>query len=435
MSPSGLHSLFESLAWAAALAVGWWTRRHEFAAVPLPMAGRRYPVYLLVLWLGAVAGAYGLGSLNVALAGVAGEGRSILGAIVGGVIAAEIYKGVFGISGSTGAVLVLPLAVAIAIGRIGCFLAGLPDYTYGTPSDLPWGVDFGDGIPRHPVQLYESITMALFALGFFLWLRRGRSRRPAMASISSSDSMALQRFLWEFLKPYPAVVGPFNVFHLAAWALVIYAAVMMRSRGPSMRSLKPYIFYGQTTSLCETCLRAGAGQDPDRGRRRLLPEALPRAWRAEDADLHRCGLLPELPGLSEARRHAAQAFQSRTHYGCPYDCGLCPDHEQHSCLALIEINEACNLTCPVCFAEFGAARGRAIAAWPRSSAMLETLVASEGEPDLVQISGGEPTHPSRRSSRSCSWRSSEADPPLMLNTNGVRIARDEPAFVAKLWPS
>src|SRR4029077_20246598 len=99
MSPSGLHSLFESLDWAAALAVGWWTRRHEFAALPLPMAGRRYPIYLLVLWLGAVAGAYGLGSLNVALAGVAGEGRSILGAIVGGGIVAGIYQGVLRLRG------------------------------------------------------------------------------------------------------------------------------------------------------------------------------------------------------------------------------------------------------------------------------------------------------------------------------------------------
>ncbi|HEX4571929.1 MAG TPA: hypothetical protein VH184_15960, partial [Dongiaceae bacterium] len=137
MSPAGLHSLFEALAWAAGLAAGWWARRHAFAAVRLPMEGRRYPVYLLILWLGAVAGAYGLGSLNLELAGISGEGRSILGAILGGVIAAEIYKGIFGIRGSTGAVLVLPLAVAIAIGRIGCFLAGLPDYTYGTPSNLP----------------------------------------------------------------------------------------------------------------------------------------------------------------------------------------------------------------------------------------------------------------------------------------------------------
>ena len=184
MSPSGLHSLFESLAWAAALAVGWWTRRHEFAAVPLPMAGRRYPVYLLVLWLGAVAGAYGLGSLNVALAGVAGEGRSILGAIVGGVIAAEIYKGVFGIRGSTGAVLVLPLAVAIAVGRSAACSPGCPT-TPMACRPLPWAVDLGDGIPRHPVQLYESVAMALF-LRLLSAAARAAARGRARASICSS---------------------------------------------------------------------------------------------------------------------------------------------------------------------------------------------------------------------------------------------------------
>jgi prolipoprotein diacylglyceryltransferase len=233
MSPSGLHSLFEALAWAAGLAVGWWARRHAFAAVRLPMEGRRYPVYLLILWLGAVAGAYGLGSLNLELAGISGEGRSILGAILGGVIAAEIYKGIFGIRGSTGAVLVLPLAVAIAIGRIGCFLAGLPDYTYGTPSNLPWAVDFGDGIPRHPVQLYESFTMALFALGFFLWLRSRPVDAAGYGFYFFAGFYGLQRFLWEFLKPYPAVLGPLNVFHLAAAALVLYAAFMLRVARPA----------------------------------------------------------------------------------------------------------------------------------------------------------------------------------------------------------
>src|SRR5262249_60623476 len=111
------------------------------------------------------------------LAGMRGEGRSILGAMVGGVIVAEIYKAIFGVRGSTGAVLVLPLAVAIAIGRIGCFLAGLPDYTYGTPSGLPWAVDFGDGIPRHPLPLYGSVTLALFAAGFLL-----RPRPPPAAA-------------------------------------------------------------------------------------------------------------------------------------------------------------------------------------------------------------------------------------------------------------
>ena len=85
--------------------------------------------------------------------------------------------------------------------------------------------------------------------------------------------------------------------------------------------------------------------------------------------------------------------QTRTELGCPYDCGLCPDHEQHSCLALIDVNEACNLTCPVCFADSSVHRTehRPLAEIER---MMDALVASEGEPDLLQLSGGEPTiHP------------------------------------------
>ena len=226
MHPMVLHSLFEGLAWVLAIAIGWWARRRYFSTVVLAMPGRRYPVYLLLLWLGAVAGAYGLGDLNLALAGMTGSGRSILGAIVGGIVVAEIYKAVTGVRGSTGAVFVLPLSIAIAVGRIGCFLAGLDDYTYGTPSDLPWGVDFGDGIHRHPVQLYESFAMAGFALFFFLWLRRRPQSAATYGFYLFAGFYGAQRFAWEFLKPYPAVIGPLNVFHLAAGFLLIYAIVM-----------------------------------------------------------------------------------------------------------------------------------------------------------------------------------------------------------------
>jgi phosphatidylglycerol:prolipoprotein diacylglycerol transferase len=225
MSPLALHSLFEGLAWIAAIAVGWWARRY-IDTPPL----RRYPVYLLLLWLGAATGAYALGDLNLYLAGAQGTGRSILGAIVGGIVVAEVYKAIFGIRGSTGAVFVLPLSVAIAIGRIGCFLAGLDDYTYGTSTSLPWGVDFGDGIHRHPVQLYESLSMAGFAL-FFVWLLR---RRPKIAAVDGFylfvGFYGAQRFVWEFLKPYPVIAGPVNLFHLAAGALVLYAVFMLRRR-------------------------------------------------------------------------------------------------------------------------------------------------------------------------------------------------------------
>lgn len=122
-------------------------------------------------------------------------------------------------------------------------------------------------------------------------------------------------------------------------------------------------------------------------------------------------------------------FQTRIAEGCPYDRGLCPDHEQHSCLAIIEVNETCNLTCPVCFADSGPDRP-GTRTLPQVEAMLDALVASEGEPDLVQISGGEPTlHPQIIEI----LQAAKARPirHLMLNTNGLRIARD-PAFVAEL---
>jgi uncharacterized radical SAM superfamily Fe-S cluster-containing enzyme len=121
--------------------------------------------------------------------------------------------------------------------------------------------------------------------------------------------------------------------------------------------------------------------------------------------------------------------QSRTEHGCPYDCGLCPDHEQHSCLALIEVNDVCNLTCPVCFAGSSPAHTnqRTLA---EIEFMLDTLVESEREPDLVQISGGEPTiHPQimdiLRLAKSKPIRH------IMINTNGIRIARDK-EFVKQL---
>ena len=123
------------------------------------------------------------------------------------------------------------------------------------------------------------------------------------------------------------------------------------------------------------------------------------------------------------------AFQSRTDYGCPFDCGLCPDHEQHSCLALIEINEHCNLTCPVCFADSAPARSKQLDL-ATIEKMLDALVASEGEPDLLQISGGEPTlHPDIIEILRAAKRRPIRH--LMMNTNGLRIAK-EPDFVAAL---
>jgi phosphatidylglycerol:prolipoprotein diacylglycerol transferase len=200
----------------------------------------RDPGYFIALGVGAIAGALLFGSLNLTFAGRWQLGHSIAGAIAGGIVSVEFFKRATGIRGSTGAQFVAPLALGIAIGRLGCFFAGLPDYTYGVPTSLPWGVDFGDGVQRHPVQLYESLAMAAF-LGFYLHgIAKGNEIVLTQGFYLFTGFYAVQRFAWEFLKPYPALIGPFNVFHLICFALFVYSLFMM-SRNHELRQTVPEI--------------------------------------------------------------------------------------------------------------------------------------------------------------------------------------------------
>jgi uncharacterized radical SAM superfamily Fe-S cluster-containing enzyme len=115
-------------------------------------------------------------------------------------------------------------------------------------------------------------------------------------------------------------------------------------------------------------------------------------------------------------------FNTKTHYGCPYDCGLCPDHEQHSCLTIIEITDRCNLTCPTCYAGSSPTYGRH-RTLAEVKSMLDTIVANEKEPDVVQISGGEPTlHP--QFFEILDYAKTLPIKHLMVNTNGIEIAKD-----------
>ena len=100
------------------------------------------------------------------------EGKTIVGALLGGLAGVEIAKRAIGAHGSSGDAFAFPLMLGIAIGRVGCFLSGLADHTYGNPTSLPWGVDFGDGVPRHPTQLYEIVF--LVALSALMHARRAR---------------------------------------------------------------------------------------------------------------------------------------------------------------------------------------------------------------------------------------------------------------------
>ena len=207
-----VHTAFDVLAWVAAGAAAWGLSR-------------------------AGVGACLFGTANLWLSGQPGFARSIEGAIAGGILAVELYKHARGIRLRTGARFALPLAVGVAVGRIGCYLSGLDDFTYGTPTALPWGHDFGDGIARHPVQLYESAAMAAFALVYLVQVQRRNAFVIDNGFYLAVGFYAAQRFLWEFLKPYAPLVGPLTLFHLLSIALGAYA-VFMIATAPSAANPK-----------------------------------------------------------------------------------------------------------------------------------------------------------------------------------------------------
>ncbi|MEO6758792.1 MAG: prolipoprotein diacylglyceryl transferase family protein, partial [Saprospiraceae bacterium] len=100
--------------------------------------------------------------------------KTIVGGLLGGLAGVEITKKFLGVTRSSGDLMTFPLMLGLAIGRLGCHLHGLADSTFGLPTTLPWGVDFGDGIPRHPVNGYEILFLAALALFIFTLA----SRRP-----------------------------------------------------------------------------------------------------------------------------------------------------------------------------------------------------------------------------------------------------------------
>src|SRR5947207_3664659 len=193
--------------------------------------------------------------------------------------------------------------------------------------------------------------------------------------------------------------------------------------------VRPYIFYDVVLSICPTCYAKVEGkivfQD---GSVYLLKKCSvhgsQRVLIADDVDYYRrCREVflkpPEMP----------LHYNTPVKWGCPYDCGLCTDHEQHSCLSLVEIADACNLRCPVCYASSGPDRPH-FRPLDQIERMLDAVVRNEGHPDVVQISGGEPTiHPDFFAVLDLA----KARPirHLMVNTNGIRIAESE-EFTARL---
>jgi prolipoprotein diacylglyceryltransferase len=233
-----IHASFDVLAWIAAGAAALWLSRTGRVSFPVPQPLRL--TYLAALVFGAGVGAVAFGSANLWLSGLPGVARSIEGAVAGAILAIETYKRIAGITTRTGARFALPFAVGVAVGRVGCFLSGLDDFTYGTPTSLPWAHDFGDGVARHPVQLYESLAMTAFAAVYVRRVLSGDRFFIANGFYLAVGGYGLQRFAWEFLKPYGTLLGPFTLFHLLSAAVLLYAIVMIatapKSESPHERA-------------------------------------------------------------------------------------------------------------------------------------------------------------------------------------------------------
>ena len=217
-----IHFLFDILSYLLGILLSWKVFRPQKQFIQ--EESLRYSYYVIVL-LGAVFGAIILGSLNLFYSIESQNilvGKSILGAIVGATIAVEIFKKVVKIKGSTGAYFVPSLAIGIAIGRLGCFFSGLEDYTYGIETNSIFGYDFGNGILRHPVQLYESLTMLLFFLYVVYIYFKNRNYFEKYIFYQFILLYATQRFIWEFLKPYETLVLRLNIFQLFCLGLIFY---------------------------------------------------------------------------------------------------------------------------------------------------------------------------------------------------------------------
>lgn len=147
--------------------------------------------------------------------------KTILGGLLGGLVGVEFTKKIIGVHTSSGDLMTYPLMLGLAVGRIGCHLAGLTDGTHGNPSALPWAIDFGDGIPRHPVNLYEVLVLGLLA--FYLYHREKKAPLPnGMRFKIFMVGYLSWRFLVEFIKPVWVMPIGISSIQLAAIMGLLY---------------------------------------------------------------------------------------------------------------------------------------------------------------------------------------------------------------------
>jgi len=221
------HPVFETLAYAAGYAVFRHLRSNQGDVVAEPQRWTGLAAAAVGALIGArllglaeqwptVMQAWNQGRILALL--ISPGGKTIVGGLLGGWLGVEIIKRLSNIHRRTGDLFALPLCIGIAIGRIGCLIAGLADDTYGKPTTLPWAVDLGDGIGRHPVQIYEILF--LIALGFAV-STRAKLPEGARFRIFLSGYLAW-RFIIDFIKPQPLMYG----LNLIQWTCLAGLALL-----------------------------------------------------------------------------------------------------------------------------------------------------------------------------------------------------------------
>lgn len=233
------HLFFESLSYFIGFRIYLWFRHKG----RLP---RKYIIYIIA---GAIMGA-AIGSKvlywlenpletfqNLNDISTLMGGKTIVGGLLGGLFGVEFAKKKIGWQQSTGDDFVLPLVIGMAIGRVGCFLTGLDDRTYGNPTTWWTGIDFGDGVLRHPTQLYEIAFLVIFYIAMRIALH-GRSVWSGFQFQLFYVFYLIFRFSIDFIKPTSHIYFGLNNIQVAALGGLIYLAYAIRKAARMHRGIQ-----------------------------------------------------------------------------------------------------------------------------------------------------------------------------------------------------
>ena len=386
------------------LGLAWWEKLGiGLGAFSGGMIGAKLP-FVLADWQGFLDGSAWFD-----------DGKTIMSGLVGGYLGVQVAEWAMGTRVKMCDSFAVPVAAAVAVGRLACFYAGC---CHGVVTSLPWGVDFGDGLLRHPTQLYESAFHGLAAVVLYqLWRRQmfaGQLIRLYFASYF------LYRFATEFIRPEPRLWLGLTGYQWAALVLVPFFAFWCcpgyrpkwgnwRGRGsgkePTRDSTRP--LSQPTRTLCPTCLRPVSGTTFERDGKVYLRRTCPEHGRS-------------VALVSSDRRH----YYLRDEVSHPplverACCSALPSHR--TCIALLELTEACNLRCPVCYAQSANGEHRL---FEDLCADLDAFLAARGSLDVLQLSGGEPLlHPDLL--RVIDHAKRLPIEHVMINTNGLALLESD----------